>query len=224
MNIVVVYAHPYDGSFCKGILDTVVSHLEARGASVKVKDLVKMGFNCTMEQKDLESIKTHEYTPEVKAEQDDAVWADAYVTVSPVWFGMVPGFLKGYFDKVFISGFGYDPATGAGLMTGKRIYSLFTCGAGNPYLDLSNQFTCINTLWDNLFGMIGFDDVSTKFFQMVPYVPAETREMYLKQACEYVDQIFDKPIGATGQLGYGALLSQNAGYLTRANMSLRQKK
>lgn len=212
MNIVVVYAHPYDGSFCKGILESVVSHLEERGANVKVKDLVKMGFNATMLPEDLASTKTHEYTPEVKAEQDDLMWSDAVITIAPVWFGMCPGFLKGYWDKVLISGFGYD-GKGIGLMKGKRIYSIFTCGSTNPYLSLANQFKCIEILWDNLFGMCGFSDVSTKYFLAVPHVTEEVRKDYLAQANAYVDQIFDKAVGETGQLGFGAVLAQCAGHM-----------
>lgn len=92
---------------------------------------------------DLASTVTHEYTEEVKKEQDDALWADAYVTIAPIWFGMIPGFMKGYFDKVFITGFAYDH-TGVGKLQNKRIYSLFTFGAKSPYLDLSRQFECIN--------------------------------------------------------------------------------
>ena len=214
MNIVVVYAHPYDGSFCKGILDTVVEHMKERGAEVKVKDLVKMGFNANMMPEDLASTKTFEYPAEMKAEQDDLLWADAVVTIAPVWFGMCPGFLKAYWDKVLISGFGYDKM-GVGLMKGKRVYSLFTCGAGDPYLAVSNQYNCINILWDNMFGMCGFSDVSTKFFQGVPYVPEEVRKIYLQQANAYVDQIFDKAVGETGQLGFGAILSQSAGYMSQ---------
>lgn len=213
MKVEVVYAHPYDGSFCNGILNSVVNHLKERGAEVKVKDLVKMDFNTTMLPDDLASTKTFAYTPEVKAEQDDLLWSDAVVTIAPVWFGMCPGFLKGYWDKVLISGFGYDGKTGAGLMKGKRVYSIFTCGAADPYLTVSHQFQCIDTLWDNMFGMCGFSDVSTKYFQAVPHVGDEIRKVYLKQANEYVDQIFDKKVGETGQLGFGAVLSQSAGYL-----------
>lgn len=219
MNVVIVYAHPYDGSFCKGLLDTVVAHLEERDAAVKVKDLVKMNFDCTMQPEDLASTKTKQYTDAVKAEQADANWADCYVTISPVWFGMVPGFLKGYFDKVFISGFGYDADTGVGKLKNKRIYSLFTCGAMSPYLDLARQFECINILWDNLFGMCGFIDVSTKYFQAVPHSPVEVRKHYLKEAEQYIDQIFDKKPGETGQLGFGALLSKTAPTLIGAYLN-----
>lgn len=209
MNIVLVYAHPYDGSFCKGILDTVVAHLEERGANVKIKDLVKMNFNSTMLPEDLASTKTHVYSDEVKAEQEDALWADAYVTIAPVWFGMIPGFMKGYFDKVFITGFAYDH-TGVGKLQNKRIYSLFTCGAPHAYLELAKQYECIDILWDNLFDMVGFSDVATKYFQSVPQTTDEMRKQYLEDSKKFVDQIFDKKIGETGPIGNGALLTKLA--------------
>lgn len=207
MNIVIVYAHPYDGSFCKGLLDTIATHLEERGAHVKVKDLVKMNFNSTMLPDDLAAARTHKYTNEVKAEQDDALWADAYVTIAPVWFGMIPGFMKGYFDKVFITGFAYDH-TGVGKLQGKRIFSLFTCGASDPYLDIVNQYRCINDLWDNLFGMTGFVDVATKFFIKVPSSTDEVRKNYLSESIQFVDQIFDCKPGEIGQIGHAALMTK----------------
>ena len=48
MNVVVILAHPYDGSFCHAMMEKVVARLETRGANVKVKNLVEMGFNCTV--------------------------------------------------------------------------------------------------------------------------------------------------------------------------------
>jgi len=222
MNVVIVYAHPYDGSFCKALLDTVSQHLEERGANVKIKDLVKMDFDAVMRPDELASIPTHVYTDKMLKEQEDCKWADVYITIAPVWFGMCPGFLKAYFDKLLISGFGYDPLTGAGKINGKRVFSLFTCGAMTPYLELAHQIDAINSLWDNMFGMTGFDDVSTKFFQAVPHTTDEVRKGYLEEAKAYVDQIFDTKPGSIGQLGFGALLSQSAGDLVVKMMSLKK--
>jgi NAD(P)H dehydrogenase (quinone) len=175
-----------------------------------------------MRTEELASIKTHVFTESMLAEQKDSDWADCFVTICPVWFGMIPGFMKGYFDKLYISGFGYDPDTGRGLQKGKRIYSMFTCGAATPYLDLAKQFECINNLWDNLFGMCGFTDVATKFFQSVPYVTDEIRKRYLEDAKAYLDQIFDKKPGETGQIGFGALLAQQSPHLIGAFNAMQQ--
>lgn len=211
MNIVVVYAHPYDGSFCKGLLDTVVQHLEKRGADVKVKDLVKMNFDPVMRPADLKAAKTMIYTDEVSKEQADVLWADVIITIAPVWFGMMPGFLKGYFDKVFITGFAYDHK-GVGKLKGKRAFSLFTNGASNPYLEMVGQYECINLLLDNLFGMTGFNDVAVKYFEAVPNVPEKVRKKYLEEAIQFVDQIFDRQLGEIGQLGHARLLTKLVTY------------
>ncbi|REG99510.1 NAD(P)H-dependent oxidoreductase [Flavobacterium aquicola] len=204
MNILVIYAHPYDGSFCKGILDTVVPAMEARGANVKVKDLVKMNFDATMRPEDLKATVTKTYTAEVQQEQKDVLWADAIVTICPIWFGSVPGFLKAYFDKVFITGFGYD-YTG-GLLQNKRVFSLFTFGSKDPYLTLANQYKGIEYLWDNIFSMVGFKDIAVKYFQGVPRATDQERAQYLVEAIEFVDQIYDKKLGEIGQIGAGELL------------------
>lgn len=205
MNVVIVYAHPYDGSFCKALLDTAVATLEERGANVKIKDLVKMDFDPVMRPEDLKAAKTKEYTPEVKAEQDDILWADTIITISPVWFGMVPGFLKSYFDKVFIAGFGYD--AGVGLLPGKRVFSLFTFGGKDTYLDLVNQYKQLEYQWDNIFGMVGFQDIALKYFTAVPSSSEEVRKQYLVDASEFVNQIFDRKPGEIGQIGHASLLT-----------------
>ena len=214
MNVVIVYAHPYDGSFCKGLLDTVSSHLQNRGATVKVKDLVKMKFDAVMQPADLKAAKTEIYTDEVKREQTDILWANAIVTIAPVWFGAMPGFLKGYFDKVLMTKFAYDDQ-GIGRHTEKRVFSLFTTGAKEPYLDMAGQYECINLSMDNLFGSVGFIDVATKFFQAVPFVTDEERKQYLTEATQFLDQIFDRRPGEIGQVGHGGLLTKlfSLGYL-----------
>ena len=204
---------PYDGSFCKALLDKVVSNLQKRGANIKVKDLVKMNFDPIMRPEDLKAAKTREYTSEVKAEQADVLWADAFVTICPVWFGSIPGFMKGYFDKIFLSGFGYD--NGVGLLQDKRIFSLFTFGANDPYLSLSNQYQSIEFLWDNIFCMVGFKDVALKYFTRVPSSTDEDRKGYLEEVETFTNQIFDRNLGEIGQIGNAELLTKLAsqGYL-----------
>ncbi len=45
MNYLVVFAHPNQKSFCKGILDTIVKASEDKGVDVRVRDLYKIGFD-----------------------------------------------------------------------------------------------------------------------------------------------------------------------------------
>lgn len=222
MNVVVILAHPYKGSFCNAMTQNIVEHLKKRGANVKLKNLVEMEFNCMVGPEDLLAGKTKVYQPDVKAEQDDIDWSDAIVTVCPIWFGMVPGFLKGYFDRVLMSGYGYRPSTGDGLLKTKRIYSIFTFGMSTPYLQLTKQMECISILWDNLFGMCGFKDVATKFYEGVVSVPHETRVEYLDDSLKFVDQIFDNKPGENGQIAFAEVLFKQANTLTQTYEELKK--
>ena len=207
-HVLVIYAHPYEGSFNKAILDRTIETLEKQGADYKVKDLVAMNFNATMESEDLKAAVTKEYTAEVKQEQDDILWADTVITIAPVWFGSIPGFLKGYFDKVFISGFAYNK-NGEGLLKDKRVFSLFTFGSADPYIGLTRQYEAIEILWDNIFGMTGFKDITQQYFTAVPAVSDETRHHYLDQTETFINQIFETQLGDIGR-GNARLLTKLA--------------
>lgn len=213
MNILVYYAHPFEGSFCKGILDRVVIHLTNKNSNFIVKDLVKMNFDPIMRTRDLKATVTKEYSNDVSAEQQDILWADVLITINPVWFGTMPGFMKGYFDKVFIGGFAYDKT--GGLLQNKRIFSLFTFGATDPYIDLANQYRMIDYQWDNLFGMTGFKDIAKMFFRGVPRATDEQRQKYLAATDQFIDLIFDTKLGDIGPAGHGELLTKLSagGYL-----------
>lgn len=74
--------------------------------------------------------------PEITREQDKLRRADALIVQFPLWWYGVPAILKGWFDRVFTSGFafGTDPSTGRrlrfeqGPFTDKRALVITTLG------------------------------------------------------------------------------------------------
>lgn len=74
--------------------------------------------------------------PDVVAEQEKLRRADALVVQFPLWWYGMPAILKGWFDRVFVSGFafGKDPATGRrlrfeqGPFRGTRALAAITLG------------------------------------------------------------------------------------------------
>lgn len=74
--------------------------------------------------------------PEILAEQAKVRAADAIVVQFPLWWYGMPAILKGWFDRVFVSGFafGTDPESGRrlrfeqGPFTGKRALAAITLG------------------------------------------------------------------------------------------------
>lgn len=114
MNVLVVYAHPVDGSFASSIRDTVLKSLRAGGHEVRLVDLYAEGFD--------PCVTAAEYAtrcdgPDGRADIAEHVralrWARAIVFVHPTWFGAQPAILKGWFDRVWIEGVAYTLPPGA---------------------------------------------------------------------------------------------------------------
>lgn len=197
MNITILYGHPYDKSFNKAILDQVTSHLEKRGATVKVKDLVQMSFDPAMGLKDLEAKVTKILPAEIVSEQEDLEWMDAIIIIAPVWWGGLPALIKGYIDRVFTTALIRSPQGVYGL-EGKRAYTLFTTGSSEDYVRISRQKEMLEAANDNLFGFAKFSDAEIKIFYSVPRVTLEQRQTMLVEATEFVDRIFDLRPGEGG--------------------------
>ncbi|MDE6265559.1 MAG: NAD(P)H-dependent oxidoreductase [Paramuribaculum sp.] len=105
----IIYAHPNPDSFNHSILKAVTDTMEAEGREYRVIDLYADGFNPVMSAKELELY--------AKGEADDALVqkyavalqdSDRVMFIFPVWWGMMPAMLKGFFDKVFLKGRVYD--------------------------------------------------------------------------------------------------------------------
>ncbi|WP_342427686.1 NAD(P)H-dependent oxidoreductase [Paenibacillus sp. FSL L8-0158] len=197
MNINILYGHPYAKSFNKAILEQVIAHLNVRGANVKVKDLIQMSFNPTVGLKDLEAKVTNVLPEEIVKEQEDLLWADALIIISPVWWGGFPAVIKGYIDRVFTTGL-IRSSDGVYGLEGKRAYSIFTTGSSEDYIRVSRQKDMLYAANDNLFGFAKFSDAEIKLLYSVPLVTLEERKEMLLEVNQFVDRIFDMRPGEGG--------------------------
>ncbi|KAB2968869.1 NAD(P)H-dependent oxidoreductase [Zoogloea sp.] len=129
MNVLIVFAHNEPRSFNAAMKDLSVDTLEAAGHAVQVSDLYAMGFNPVASAADFSERTNPDYlvyaleqrhaynkgalAPDIAAEVDKVKWADLIIFNFPIyWYGM-PAIMKGWIDRVFISGLCYG---------GRRIY------------------------------------------------------------------------------------------------------
>lgn len=129
MNVLIVFAHNEPRSFNAAMKDEAVRVLEGEGHRVQVSDLYAMHFNPVASAADFSSRVNPDYlvyaleqrhafnagtlAPDIAAELDKVKWADLIIFNFPIyWYGM-PAILKGWVDRVFVSGFCYG---------GRRIY------------------------------------------------------------------------------------------------------
>ncbi|MBR0629404.1 hypothetical protein HER23_15400 [Bacillus altitudinis S70-5-12] len=118
----IVYAHPWDGSYNHAILTSITEKLETKREPFQVIDLYKDGFNPVFTAEELKHFHKGE-TPYslVKDYQEKLKQSTELIFIFPVWWWDLPAILKGFIDKVMLSGFAFieDQNTGTlkGLLT-----------------------------------------------------------------------------------------------------------
>lgn len=146
MKVLIVHAHNEPKSFNTALKDLAVDVLTRQGHDVDVSDLYAMGFNPVAGPDDflsrvnddylvyaLEQRNAHEagtLAPDIAAELDKVKAADLIIFNFPIyWFGM-PAILKGWIDRVFVSGhcYGGRRIYDRGGLVGKRAMLSITLG------------------------------------------------------------------------------------------------
>lgn len=125
MRVLVVFNHPYEGSFCNALLNSVMNGLTSANHDIDLIHLDKDNFDPVMRAKDLQAFALARAEPE-KAQQrlDPQVLqyklrieqADHIVFIFPVWWELMPALMKGFIDKVIFPGIAYQyKDTGLGM-------------------------------------------------------------------------------------------------------------
>jgi len=136
MRTLIVYAHPWNGSFNRSILDTVVNAAKKVNNQVEIIDLYQDCFNPAMSEKDLQLYSQGKFIdPLVGEYQTKIMQAEHLVFIFPIWWSVEPAILKGFIDKVFLNGWAFEYT---GMLPKGKIKHL-------------KQTTVINTMGSPLF-------------------------------------------------------------------------
>lgn len=108
MNATVIFAHPWQGSLNQTILERVVQALEQKGDTVTLIDLYRDGFNPVMSEQDLAAYSQGK-SADPLVDDYNAILdrTEKIVFVFPLWWYDMPAILRGFFDKVLLSGSAY---------------------------------------------------------------------------------------------------------------------
>lgn len=105
----IVFGHPYEKSFNSAILAEVTNELTRRGEQYEVLNLTKDGFNPAMQPDELKLFsKGRTSDPIAQRYIDIILRTDAIIFIFPIWWGVEPASIKGFFDKVCLKGIAYD--------------------------------------------------------------------------------------------------------------------
>lgn len=128
MRVLIVFNHPYEGSYCNAILQSVTKGLQSANHEVDLIHLDNDEFDPVMRAKDLKAFVTAAKNPEeslslldsqVKDYKERLEKADHLIFIFPIWWELMPALTKGFIDKLIFPGIAYDFNAKGSRMTKK---------------------------------------------------------------------------------------------------------
>lgn len=184
--ITVVYSHPWSGSFNHAILETVKFQLDFEGLDYNIIDLSVDKFNPAMSADDLKLYSRGE-TADLLADKYRHILnkTTEIIFIFPIWWGMIPANLKGFFDKALLRGgaFNYDSKGNLipGLHTNRTLLITTSQGETDDYRPFIEGY-----LIPYVLNAVGMKNAQWINCEKTSHGSDEIRKEFLKQVAEAV--------------------------------------
>jgi len=200
MNVLIIHAHPEPQSFTAALRDQAVETLQAQGHRVQVSDLYAMHWNPVASAADFSDrdnpdylvyaleqrlgVKTQSLAPDIQEELDKLLWADLLILNFPIYWFSVPAILKGWIDRVLVSGvcYGGKRFYDQGGLAGKKALVTVTLG-GREHMFGEDAIhgpleDMLRPLLRGTLAYVGLEVLPPFVAWHVPYISAEARAQF----------------------------------------------
>lgn len=211
MNVLIVHAHHEPKSFTSALKDCAVETFKAAGNDVVVSDLYEMNWNPVAAESDFGSRLKPEYcvyaleqrnayelgtiAHDIAGEIEKIKWCDLLILNFPVFWFSVPAILKGWIDRVFVSGLFYGGKRfyDRGGMAGKRAMTVLTLG-GREHMFGGNGIhgeidTMLRPILRGTLAYCGFEVLPPFAAYHVPYISDAARRSILDKYREQLKSL-----------------------------------
>ncbi|CAN7501172.1 NAD(P)H-dependent oxidoreductase [Phenylobacterium sp. LjRoot164] len=150
MKHAVILAHPAHKSLNAAIAQAYRAAAQDLGHLVEVRDLYAMRFDPCLKAAEIPGPKAPVFRADVVRERARLADVDVFAFVYPFWFNAPPAILKGYVDRIFGMGFGFEPGLGGNnpALTGRKLISFTTSGAPDRWVRDTGAMA-LTQLFDN---------------------------------------------------------------------------
>ncbi len=208
MNLLLVHAHPEKHSFCAAMRDRAIATLEAAGHAVTVSDLYAMRFDPVAKAEDFRDRRDPDYlvyaleqrhafetgtlAADIAAEVEKLMAAELLLLCFPLWWFSVPAILKGWIDRVLLSGpfYGGRRFYDRGGLAGRRALCLITAGSREHMLAEGGIHGPLEGMLKHLLqgtlGYVGYRVLPPFVAWHVPYVDEAARGAMLDALERYL--------------------------------------
>ncbi|MGH8437684.1 MAG: NAD(P)H-dependent oxidoreductase [Pseudomonas sp.] len=213
MNVLIVHAHPEPQSFTAALRDKAVETFQAQGHQVQVSDLYAMNWNPVASADDFATRENSEYlvyaleqrlgvksgsiAADIQGELDKLLWADLVVLNFPIFWFSAPAILKGWIDRVLVSGvcYGGKRFYDQGGLAGKKALVTVTLGGrehmfgeGAIHGPLEDM---LRPILRGTLAYVGFDVLEPFVAWHVPYISEEARQDFLRSYQQRLQHLSD---------------------------------
>ena len=191
MKPLIIYAHPFNGSFCHTVKEKIIETLKEKGEDYNIIDLYEDKFDPVMSGDDLRLYSKGETTdPNVDKYLDLLSQTSRIYLIFPVWWGVMPAILKGFFDKVFLPKRAYKYQK-SGILKAmfpqiKKAVIFNTLGGPKLYHNLMLRFPVKRVVGNTTLKMIGVKKVEYVQFDSMKKSSDKLRKKWLKQTVAIV--------------------------------------
>lgn len=194
MRHAVVVAHPRAESLTGAIAAAYAEAVRGLGDEIELRDLYRMGFDPRLQASELPGPAAPVFHQDVLAERQLLAECDVYALFYPLWFNGPPAMIKGYIDRVFSTGFGYEPALHGTdpLLSGRRLISFTTSGAPEHWVRDTGAMSALTAIFDShlaaICGLTVLDHVHLG--GIVPGITLEAVQQILGDVRSAVSRVF----------------------------------
>jgi NAD(P)H dehydrogenase (quinone) len=195
MDILVILAHPKQGSFNHAIAKAAIDTLKNKGHKIIFHDLYQEKFDAILPYEEIP--RDAEMNSEIEKHCQELETAQGIVIVHPNWWGQPPAILKGWIDRVIRSGVAYkfiegDQGEGVpvGLLSATRVV-VFNTSDTPQERELEVFGDPLETLWKNcIFGLCGVKAFQRKNYGVMVTSTSEEREKWLEDVRKTIHSLF----------------------------------
>jgi putative NADPH-quinone reductase len=196
MKVAIIFNHPYEGSFCNAILQSVISGLQKSNHEADVLHLDNDRFNPVMSAADLKRFVQMKYNaqsveynqpsddPQVLDYKKRLEAADHLVFIFPIWWELMPALTKGFIDRVIFPGiaYKYEKANKMAPRLGiKGVTLITTMNTPSLLYRLFFRNAIRHAIFTGTFWKLGYKNRKWISLNMVKFVSQEKRKKWLAQ-------------------------------------------
>lgn len=191
MKHAIIVGHPDRNSFTQTMAATYEETVARLGHRSVTRNLYELDFDPRLRAEELPTRPNWRVKPDIVEERNVIGDADVFAFLYPLWFNTPPAMVKGYIERVFGAGFGYERPHGPGhgpLLTGRQLIHVTASGSSDAWLNEQGGWMSLCNLFDtyfaNLCGMhvhphIHFDSIVPGLEQRWIETNLKTLEMKL---------------------------------------------